>query len=49
MSQTLPAKTYYEAVRILDNVGLRPDKTIQEASSDAPKGENRLTKSTGEL
>ena len=35
----ITGKTYYEAVRILDNVGLRPDKTIQEASSDAPKGE----------
>ena len=32
-------KTYYDAVRILNNEGLRPDKTIQEASSDAPKGE----------
>ena len=35
----ITGKTYYEAVRILDNRGLRPDKTIQEASSDAPKGE----------
>ena len=32
-------KTYYDAVGILDDAGLRPDKTIQEASSDAPKGE----------
>ena len=32
-------KTYYEAVPILDAVGLRPAKTIHEASSDAPKGE----------
>lgn len=35
----ITGKTYYEAVRDLDNVGLRPAKTIQEASSDAPKGE----------
>ena len=32
-------KTYYEAVRILDKEGLRPAKDIQEASSNAPKGE----------
>ena len=32
-------KTYYEAVRMLDKEGLRPAKDIQEASSDAPKGE----------
>lgn len=32
-------KTYYEAIRILDDAGLQPAKTIQEASSDAPKGE----------
>ena len=32
-------KTYYEAVRILDKEGLRPAKEIQEASSNAPKGE----------
>ena len=30
---------YYEAVRILDDAGLRPAKTIHEASSKAPKGE----------
>lgn len=35
----ITGKTYYEAVRILDDRGLRPDKTIQESSSDAPKGE----------
>ena len=29
---------YYEAVLILDEVGLRPAKTVHEASSDAPKG-----------
>ena len=32
-------KTYYEAIRILDDAGLQPAKDIQEASSDAPKGE----------
>ena len=32
-------KTYYEAVRVLDEAGLRPAETIQEASSSAPKGE----------
>ena len=32
-------KSYYEAVRILDREGLRPAKDIQEASSNAPKGE----------
>ena len=32
-------KTYYEAVRDLDKVGLRPAKKIQGVSSDAPKGE----------
>ena len=32
-------KTYYEAVPILDAVGLRPAKTIHETSSNAPKGE----------
>ena len=32
-------KTYYQAVRDLDAVGLRPAEKIQEASSDAPKGE----------
>ena len=32
-------KTYYEAVRMLDKEGLRPAKDIQEASSNAPKGE----------
>ena len=35
----ITGKTYYEAVRILDKEGLRPAKDIQEASSDAPKGE----------
>ena len=35
----ITGKTYYEAIRILDEVGLRPAKDIQEASSDAPKGE----------
>lgn len=35
----ITGKTYYEAIRILDNAGLQPAKTIQEASSDAPKGE----------
>ena len=35
----ITGKTYYEAIRILDDAGLQPDKTIQEASSDAPKGE----------
>ncbi|RKU21185.1 hypothetical protein C6503_04935 [Candidatus Poribacteria bacterium] len=32
-------KTYYEAVRTLDKEGLRPARDIQEASSNAPKGE----------
>lgn len=32
-------RNYYEAVRILDDAGLRPAKTIHEASSNAPKGE----------
>jgi len=32
-------QSYYEAVRILGDAGLQPAKTIQEASSDAPKGE----------
>lgn len=32
-------ENYYEAVRILSDAGLQPAKTIQEASSDAPKGE----------
>ena len=32
-------ESYYEAVRILGDAGLQPAKTIQEASSDAPKGE----------
>ncbi len=32
-------KTYYEAVRILGDVGLQPSETLQEASSSAPKGE----------
>lgn len=32
-------RSYYEAVRILDDAGLRPAKTIHEASSNAPKGE----------
>ena len=32
-------RTYYEAVPILDKVGLRPGKEIHEASSEAPKGE----------
>ena len=35
----ITGKTYYEAVRILDKEGLRPAKDIQEASSNAPKGE----------
>ena len=35
----ITGETYYEAVRILGDAGLRPAKTIQEASSDAPKGE----------
>ena len=32
-------KTYYEAVRVLDEAGLRPAETIQQASNSAPKGE----------
>lgn len=32
-------KTYYEAVPVLDKVGLRPAKEIHEASSEAPRGE----------
>ena len=32
-------ENYYEAVRILGDAGLQPAKTIQQASSDAPKGE----------
>ena len=35
----ITGETYYEAVRILGDAGLQPAKTIQEASSDAPKGE----------
>ena len=35
----ITGKTYYEAIRILDEVGLQPAKDIQEASSDTPKGE----------
>ncbi len=35
----ITGRTYYEAVPILDKAGLRPAKTILEASSDAPKGE----------
>lgn len=35
----ITGESYYEAVRILGNAGLQPAKTIQEASSDAPKGE----------
>ena len=35
----ITGKTYYEAIRILDDAGLQPAKDIQEASSDAPKGE----------
>ncbi len=32
-------KPYYEAVRVLDEAGLRPAETILEASSTTPKGE----------
>lgn len=35
----ITGENYYEAVRILSDAGLQPEKTIQEASSDAPKGE----------
>lgn len=35
----ITGQNYYEAVRILGDAGLQPAKTIQEASSDAPKGE----------
>ena len=35
----ITGKTYYDAIRILNAAGLRPAKGIQEASSDAPKGE----------
>ena len=35
----ITGESYYEAVRILSDAGLQPAKTIQEASSDAPKGE----------
>jgi serine/threonine-protein kinase len=35
----ITGKTYYDAIRILNDAGLRPAKGIQEASSDAPKGE----------
>ena len=35
----ITGESYYEAVRILGDAGLQPAKTIQEASSDAPKGE----------
>ena len=35
----ITGENYYEAVRILGDAGLQPAKTIQEASSDAPKGE----------
>ena len=35
----ITGESYYEAVRMLGDVGLQPAKTIQEASSDAPKGE----------
>ena len=35
----ITGKTYYDAIRTLNEVGLRPAKGIQEASSDAPKGE----------
>ena len=35
----ITGESYYEAVRILGEAGLQPAKTIQEASSDAPKGE----------
>ena len=35
----ITGETYYDAVRILSEAGLQPAKTIQEASSDAPKGE----------
>ena len=35
----ITGESYYEAVRILGDAGLQPAKTIQEASSNAPKGE----------
>lgn len=35
----ITGQSYYEAVRILGDAGLQPAKTIQEASSGAPKGE----------
>ncbi|MCY3550345.1 MAG: PASTA domain-containing protein [Candidatus Poribacteria bacterium] len=35
----ITGKTYYDAVQSLNDVGLRPAKTIQVASSDARKGE----------
>ncbi len=35
----ITGEPYYEAVRILEEAGLQPAETIQEASSDAPKGE----------
>lgn len=35
----ITGETYYEAVRILGDAGLQPATVIQEASSDAPKGE----------
>lgn len=35
----ITGESYYEAVRILGDAGLQPAKTIQEVSSDAPKGE----------
>ena len=35
----ITGKTYYDAIRVLNDAGLRPAKGIQEASSDAPKGE----------
>ena len=35
----ITGESYYEAVRILGEAGLQPAKAIQEASSDAPKGE----------
>ena len=35
----ITGESYYEAVRILGDAGLQPAKTIQEASSGAPKGE----------
>jgi len=35
----ITGKSYYEALRILDETGLRPETNLQEASSDAPKGE----------